>query len=392
MPNRIPSVVPKQFRQLYNRFGKSTAVLIVAFAVAAGTAQWFLEQPIQSTGPAAGNPASSATFHQARVSKVVDTADSPDKLEVIMLSGPEKNRKVTAGVGAVITSLDTTPPAYAAGDRVLVSRETHDSPRPVHVVIDHYRLPAAAWLFMIVLGLAVIFAGIRGIGALLGLVLSIAVITQFIIPQVLAGHNPYVATAIGIVIISLVGMYPAHGFSRRTSLALAGTYITLLIAAAMSYAAITLMHLSGISGEDIFFLSQQKPVLNISGVLLCGTLISLIGILDDVTVGQASTVQELQAANPALGRRELYKRALNIGREHIASLINTLVLVYVGASLLFVVYISALSPYPLLVNLNSELIMEEIVRSLTGSVTLILAVPISTLLAARFLKPLRKDT
>ena len=239
---------------------------------------------------------------------------------------------------------------------------------------------------MLVILLAIIFAGWRGLGSLAGLLLSLVVIGTFVIPQILGGRNPYLVTAIGILVISLFGIFIAHGFNKRTAVALLSTYITLLLAIGLSALVVHGLHLSGVAGEDLFYLSQKAPTLNIQGVLLCGMILSVVGILDDITVGQATAVEELHRANADLNTRQLYQSGAKIGREHIASLVNTLVLAYVGTSFLFIVYVSATSQYPLLVNLNSEIVMEEIARSLVGSIVLIVAVPISTLLAARLLR------
>lgn len=318
--------------------------------------------------------------------EVVSTKGSEQgKREIRLLSGPQKGQTVPADVGSLVGSLDLTPPAYIAGDDVLASAAVNNTDGIQYTIIDYYRMSAAVWLFVGVMILAVIFAGWRGIGAFIGLVLSIVVLAQFIIPQIIAGTAPYLITALGIMIISLPGIYIAHGVSRRTSLALLSTYITLALAVLLSILAVQATRLSGVSTENIWFLSQTAPELNIRGLLLCGLLISLVGILDDITVGQTAAINELKRADPTLTTRELYTRGLRIGREHIASLINTLVLVYVGASLLFIVYLAVAFPYPLLVMLNSEMIMEEIVRALVGSGSLILAVPITTLLAAKFL-------
>lgn len=314
------------------------------------------------------------------------------KREIRLLSGPNKGTLAIASVGALVGSLDLTPPTYVTGDSILVSTTTSTDNSVGYAIIDYYRMPVAVWLFVGVLILAVIFAGWRGLGALVGLILSVIVLVQFIIPQILQGSTPYIVTAIGIMIISLPGIYIAHGVSRRTSLALISTYATLVVAVVLSIVAVTLTQLSGISTENVWFLSQAMPDLNIRGLLLCGLLISLVGILDDITVGQTATIYELKRANPKLSTLELYRRGLRIGREHIASLINTLVLVYVGASFLFIVYLAIAFPYPLLVMLNSEMIMEEIVRALVGSAALILAVPITTLLAARYLRLSPLDT
>lgn len=327
------------------------------------------------------------TYERGRVQAVQTHDGAPDTLRIQLQSGTGRGSEVTAAIGSPPGSLDLAPPRYQPGDSVILSRQVVDGAPAVYVVTDHYRLPVAGWLLAVVLGLAILFAGWRGVGSLAGLILSVAVLAGFVVPQILHGQNPYLITAAAIAVISSIGMFVAHGFSRRTAFALLATYITLAIAVILSVVAVSAMHLTGVTDENILYLSQAKPTLNVAGLLLCGMLISLIGILDDVTVGQAATVEELYKANIKLSPREVYGRGLKIGREHIASLINTLVLVFVGTSFLFVTYLSALSPYPWYINLNSGIIMQEVVRALVGSVALILAVPIATVLAARFLRP-----
>lgn len=323
------------------------------------------------------------SYYKARV-----VSENPeDNLRILhLLSGPNKGKDVSANIGAKISSLDMTPPDYHTGSVVFVSHNFTDTGSDNYSIIDYYRLSVSAWMFVFVIILAVIFAGWRGFGALAGLIFSIIVIGRFLIPGVANGNSPYIIAGISIMIISIPGIYIAHGVNRKTSIALLSTYITLLVAIVFSISATSLLKLSGIANEDAWLLSQLKPDINMHGVLLCGLLISLVGILDDVTVGQASVIQELSIANSKLSTKELYRRGLRVGREHIASLINTLVLVYVGASLLFIMYLTVVVPYPTIMVLNSEFMMEEIVRSLVGSASLILAVPITSVLAAKYLR------
>lgn len=322
--------------------------------------------------------------------KVISENTQNNKHTIQFLSGPKKGETAEASIGAMISSLDMTPPDYKLNSTVLISSSVGDDGITRYFIIDYYRISAAVWLFVFIIVLAVIFAGWRGLGALVGLAFSILVIGYFLIPNLAIGKTPYLITAIAIMLISLPGIYISHGISKKTSLALISTYITLLLAVILSVIAVNITRLSGIAGEDTWTLSQHKPELNIHGLLLCGLLISLVGVLDDVTVGQTAVIAELRLANKKLSVRELYTRGTRIGREHIASLINTLVLVYIGASLLFVVYLTVVLPHPLFVIANSEFMMNEIVRSLVGSASLILAMPITTIIAAYFLHPNRK--
>jgi uncharacterized membrane protein len=328
-----------------------------------------------------------ADYERAKVVAVLHEQGQADSVKATVLSGQEKGRVITAKVGVPPSSFDAAPPVYKKGDTVLFSRQISPDNRAIYVIVDHYRLSFALWLLIGIFILAIFFASWRGVGSLLGLILSILVLAGFVIPQIINGHNPYLVTAIGILFIAGIGIFVAHGFSKRTALALGATIITMVIAVLLAFLVVFGMHLTGITDTNTFYLSNAFPKLNMGGLLLCGMLISLIGILDDITVGQAASVEELYRANPKYTAREVYESGLKIGREHIASLINTLVLVFVGSSFIFITYLSAVSSYPWYVNLNSAVVMQEIARALVGSVALILAVPITTAIAAKFLKP-----
>jgi uncharacterized membrane protein len=142
--------------------------------------------------------------------------------------------------------------------------------------------------------------------------------------------------------------------------------------------------LNGNGTEDAFFLQANSLKINLQGVFLSGIIIGVLGVLDDVTTGQSAAVEELHFANPTLGFSELYRRGLSVGREHIASLVNTLVLAYTGVSFPFLLLYGSRQLQPLWVTLNGNFIAEEIVRTLVGSSVLVIAVPLTTLLAAYY--------
>jgi uncharacterized membrane protein len=181
-------------------------------------------------------------------------------------------------------------------------------------------------------------------------------------------------------------MFLAHGFNKQTTLAFGSTLITLIGAAILSVIFVSLTRLTGAGTEEAFYLqfgSLEK--LNLQGLLLGGIMIGVLGVLDDITTGQTAAVYEIHKADPKLKLADLYKRGINVGKEHIASLVNTLVLAYAGASLPLFLIFNLNDSIPLWVNLNSEFIIEEIIRTLVGSTALVLAVPISTFIAARSL-------
>ena len=218
--------------------------------------------------------------------------------------------------------------------------------------------------------------------ALVGLAITIFIIATYVIPQISKGGNPFLISFIGTIAIASTSLFLAHGFKKRTGIAFVSILITIGIAMLLAYTFVSIAHLYGLGSEEAFFLqSAPAGLFNLRGLLLGGMIIGVLGVLDDIATAQAAVVHELYLANPSFGFRELYRRGSSVGKEHITSLVNTLVLVYTGASfpllLLFTIYDT-----PLWVTANSEIIVEEIVRMLVGSISLIFAVPITTALAA----------
>lgn len=298
-----------------------------------------------------------------------------------ILNGKEKGQTLEIRHSAVLT-LDQWKPVQQGQTVVLV--KTESSFRGVeYFITDTYRVPALAWVLMIFFALAVFFGRWKGLSSILGLAVSILILAKFIVPQILNGANPLAVTLIGSVAILCVSLFLAHGFNKRTALSLGSTLITLGLASLLSLLFVTLAKLTGLGTEEAVFLQTENlPLLNLQGLLLGGIIIGTLGVLDDITTAQTAVVDELKKANPSLSRFELYKRGISVGREHIASLVNTLVLAYAGASLPLFLLFSLNNNNPLWLTLNSEFISEEIIRTLVGSSALILAVPITTALAA----------
>jgi uncharacterized membrane protein len=254
-------------------------------------------------------------------------------------------------------------------------------------VVDRYRLPGMGVVLALFFALAMLLARWRGVTALLGMSLSLLVLVQFVVPQIMAGANPLVVTMLAALVIAVVSIYLAHGFYLRTTVAIVGTVLTLAIAAGLAVAFVSVGSLFGAGKEEAFYLQLGVlQTVDLRGLLLGGIILGAIGVLDDITTAQAAVIAELKHANPGLSFRELYRRGLAVGQEHITALVNTLVLAYAGASLpLFILFTVDLGQ-PLWVTLNSEFIGEEVVRAAVGSIALILAVPITTALAAWTLK------
>lgn len=284
--------------------------------------------------------------------------------------------------------IETTIPAgnatdrFQQGDRIVVV-ENQGPNGTLYFIADHYRVHWFIALFIVFLAAAFAFARKQAFFALGGLTLSIIVLAAYIIPQIGAGKNPVIVGLAGAIAISVASLYVAHGWHKRTSVALAGMLITIVIATVLAWVTNSLAHMIGIGSEEAYNLQITfADTIDLRGLFLVGVIIGALGVLDDITTSIAATVEELKKANPAFNRKELYTRAIRVGREHIASLINTLVLAYAGASLPLLLLIS-LDSQPLWVTLNSQFLGEELVRTLVGSIALILAVPITTSIAAR---------
>lgn len=221
----------------------------------------------------------------------------------------------------------------------------------------------------------------RGLASLVGLGISIAVLMTFVLPSILIGNNPLWVGLVGASAIAFVALYLAHGFNPLTHVALLGALGSLGIVALLSLIFVAATSLSGVVNDDALVVQAFGADLSFSGLLLAGVLIGALGALDDMTVTQASSVLELWRADPNTGRRELYRRAIRIGRDHIASTVNTLVLAYAGSSLaLLLLFIQSDQTIGRVI--TSEAIATEVVRTLTGSIGLVASVPLTTWLAA----------
>jgi uncharacterized membrane protein len=233
-----------------------------------------------------------------------------------------------------------------------------------------------------IFALAVVVVGrMRGVMALVALAISFLVLTFFILPAILQGSNPLVVAVVGASAIMLIALYMCHGLSARTSVAVIGTLISLLLIGLLGSLFIDWAALTGNTDDNTGLIHGLYPEIDMSGLLLAGVIIGSLGVLDDVTVTQTSAVWELHEANPAMGWRGLYRAGIRIGRDHIASVVNTLVLAYAGAALpLLLLFSIAQSSVGTVA--NSELVAEEIVRTLVGSIGLVASVPVTTALAA----------
>ncbi len=267
------------------------------------------------------------------------------------------------------------------GDRIYL-RATRDGDETFYSVYDIDRRWPLVVLGVVFATVIVIFGGRSGLRSLLSLIVSIVVIIYVLMPLIASGRSPLLwGMVIAVALLALV-MGFTHGLRPKTYAAFLGTSIAVAITGVLAVIVTKAMAFSGIGTEDAFFLSTSRASIDMASLLLTGIIIGMLGVLDDVAITQAAVVMELKRAG-VRGVRALYARAMVIGHEHVGALINTLVLAYAGASLpLFLLLATYNEPFGAVISI--ELVSVEIVRSLVGSIGLILAVPITTFLATSF--------
>ncbi len=301
-------------------------------------------------------------------------------LKLRVISGPDTGLEWNVENGILGGRADMR---YKVGDKVVVETLTKVDGSVSFILREKYRLPSLGWLLVAFMALALFCGGITALSSVGGLLVSIAILALILVPRIAAGGDPLFWSLLCSVIIACTSLYIAHGFHKRTTVSLIATLATLVLAALAAVAAVHLTSLFGMGSEEAFLL-QTGPLegINFRGLLLGGILIGTLGVLDDITTAQVAAIAEVARHNPRLPFQELFLSGARVGREHIASLINTLALAYVGASLPLLLLFKTNDTWPFWVTLNSEFLAEEIVRTLIGSATLLLAVPIATWLAA----------
>ena len=313
---------------------------------------------------------------------VIDQGDFQQpyqRLRVRIESGPLAGQEIDVDHG--LLGLTNQSRMFAAGDGVLVEHTRTLEGQDLFFITDFIRSRPLLWLTLLFVGATLLLSGWQGVRSLAGLAVSLGVIVGFIVPQILAGRNPALVAILGSMVMMGLSLYIVYGWKRKTHVAVAGLMLSLVLTGVLAIWFVDWTRLSGFGAEEAGFLQVAGAQLDLQGLLLAAIIIGSLGALDDIAVGQASAIVELSKANPNLSWQSLFKHGMNIGRDHIAAMVNTLVLAYVGAALplllLFTVYAE-----PLGTTLNREIIAEEIVRTLVGSLGLLAGVPITSLIAA----------
>jgi len=279
----------------------------------------------------------------------------------------------------------------APGDRILLNAAESPGGTTYFITDQVRRLPL--WTLGLAFAALVVAVGRwRGLWSLVGLAASLLVILRFIIPAILAGANPLLIAVLGALVVMATTLYLAHGVRWETTVALAGVSISLVLTGLLAAFSIGFAQLTGLATEDSATIQiLSAGAIDARGLLLGGIIIGTLGVLDDVATAQAATVFELHRTDLQLASAELFQRGMNVGREHIASTVNTLVLAYAGSSLPLLLILSV-QAQPLNVLLNNELVATEIVSTLVGSIGLVASVPVTTALAAYAVGRLRDSS
>ncbi|UOY02001.1 YibE/F family protein [Blastococcus sp. PRF04-17] len=299
---------------------------------------------------------------------------------VEILDGPD-----TGNFEAVELPPEVVAAGVAEGDVLVLTRDPGTEGGPTYGFFDYERdtpiILLAVFFAVVVIGVA----RLRGLASLFGLAFAFFVLLQFVLPGLLSESSPTLVSLVGSAAIMFVVLYLAHGFSARTTTALVGTLFGLTLVALLGSWAVSAARLTGLTSEETVTLQGYDPTLSFSGLVLAGIVVAGLGVLNDVTITQASAIWQLHEVSPESSWRELYTRGMAVGRDHIASTVYTIVFAYSGAALPALLLFE-LSNQPLWTTVTSSALAEEVIRTLVGAIALVLAVPVTTAAGAFFAK------
>lgn len=307
---------------------------------------------------------------------MLGTSGELANITVELLEGPDEGRILTLRE----IPLDGYP-EFRAGDRLELAPADVPGSDIEFFITDFQRLPTLALLVALFAAAVLLIGRWHGLRSLLGLGLSLLIVVRFIVPAILSGQNPPLVALVGALAIMIVTLYLTHGINEMTTAAVVGTAGALSVTVGLALLFIDRGKITGYASDNAQFARFAVDGLDLQGLVLAGLIIAALGVLDDVTVSQSSTVFALHDTDRTLSATALFARAMKVGRDHIASVVNTLFLAYAGASLALLVLFST-SGLPVTELLNSEVLAEELIKIVVGSLGLIAAVPLTTALAA----------
>lgn len=328
----------------------------------------------------------------ARVEAMKPATDQgPPIASIVVLDGAHAGQKAEAQVEGPSGQLQL--PDYHPGDEVIAAIDAAPDGTTTVAVVDRWRLPllqALVYGFAIV---TILVAGWRGLRALVSLALTLVLAMKLLIPLLLAGWNPVGLAIVLGVVITAATLVLTQGLTKTTLAATLGTAIGLAVTGVLAVVTTAAAQFTPAQGsEHIVFLQQiGAGRIDLSGLLLAAVIFGGLGVLNDAAISQAATVEELHALDPTLSRRELYRRAMNVGIAHLAATINTLVFAYLGTALPLLVLL-AIQIQSFSLTINEEIVAVEVVRTIVGSVGVLSAVPITTAIACWLVDRSRRGT
>jgi len=335
-------------------------------------------------------PAAEKVF-QAEVIKVLEekTVEGVTSQNLLLkgLEGDFKDKEINYQGVSDLEVVDSHK--FKVGDQVFVSRSVDDQGQETFYITDPVRTPALLILFIVFVLSSLVVGGKKGLRSLIGLAVSFVIIIYFIVPQLLSGGNPVLIGGGGALAILAVIIYLSEGINKKSHLAVFSVLLSLSLTMFLTWLFTVMCQLTGLAEEEASFLiGAGQNHLDFRGLLLAGVLIGAAGVLDDVIIGQIESVTQIKEANPRLKFEEVFKAAYKIGNTHLGAIVNTLFLTYAGAALplllLFYLNPSGTASWGLFV--NNEMIATEIVRTLVGGIGIAASLPITTYLAAKYIK------
>lgn len=328
---------------------------------------------------------------QAKVVEIVDSGEVEfmgemkpfQKLRIEIISGSQQGRLVEVDNGGSIGAVYVTQlEEFKVGDKIKLYYSKDYQGEDVFMIAGHSKKDTLFGLFLIFAVVVVLVGRWWGVLSLVGLGLSFGIIFGLILPLITRGYNPVLVSLLGSLLLIPMTFYVTHGFNKKTHVGVASTVIALALTAILASWFVEATHLTGFASDESSYLQyERKGSIDIKGLLLAGIIIGTLGVLDDVTVGQASTVKQLVKVNPKLKTMELYNLAMSVGQDHISSMVNTLVLVYSGAALPMLLLFMGDNRH-FFDAIEYEVIAEEIVRMMVGSIGLVVVAPLATYIAA----------
>ncbi|MEJ5913251.1 YibE/F family protein [Pseudokineococcus sp. 1T1Z-3] len=361
----------------------AVSAVLVGLVTASVLAGLVVLWPTQGAGvPAAGEPAAAEL--------VSGTVTAVEPFDCDAQAFDEDGNPIPVGpcgdvsvrlAGGVVVGVQVSPTVYetgiGAGDGVQLLEGPGEGGVPSYVFVDYERGVPLALLGVVLVLLVVAVARWRGVAAVLGALISLLVLLRFVVPALLAGEDALAVAVVGSAAVAVVVLYLAHGISVRTTSALLGTLVGLVLTAGIGVWATGGARLTGTAFEDDVSLSVLAPEISLSGVVLASLVIAGLGVLNDVTVTQSSLVWELRETSPEAGRGRLFASAMRVGRDHVASSMYTLIFAYAGSALTLLLLVSVYGR-PLLEVATTDEVGTEVVRTLVGAIGLVLAIPVTT--------------